>query len=92
MTMTLTKAAGLVGSIGVLIGALFAIDTRYLHAVYAAEAEQKQEANYAQLKLEIYRERIARLNAKPQLTPDERDELEWTRELVKKLQLELLKK
>lgn len=91
-SVTLKQAAGVVASIGALIGAFLAVDGRYFHTAQAAEAEQKQEANYAKLQLEIYREKIARLNAKPTLTSDEKDELEFTRELVKKLQLELLKK
>lgn len=87
-----TQLAATVAAVGTLIGAFLTIDGRYFHSAQAAEAEQKQEANYAKLQLEIYREKIARLNAKPVLTSDEKDELEFTRELVKKLQLELLKK
>lgn len=90
--MTINKLAGFVGSITVLIGALFAVENRYAHA---EDTKQKIAATKAELQVEILREKLARLNAKAEkgkLSQDDEDERTFTRALIAKLQEEALRK
>ena len=94
--MTLKQIVTTITSLGVIIGAFLAVDHRYFLAVQAAEMKAEITKSVAQtateLRIESYRTRIMVLNGKDHLTKDEQMELDFSRELVKKLQLEALGK
>ncbi|MGC3959579.1 MAG: hypothetical protein QM813_17015 [Verrucomicrobiota bacterium] len=94
--MNLKTLSGIVSALTILIGTAFFIDARYYHTVEAAESKSdtvKQiKQTESELKIEIYRQKIAFLNSKAKLSADERDELEFTRKIVERLQSERLQK
>lgn len=91
--MNAKAAIGLATGLITIIVALFALDERYLHVVafdaIASDMQQQQRTDYLELKLEIARERVRYLANKDTLSADEREELEFQRDLVKKLQSKL---
>lgn len=100
--MTLKALAGLIGALSVCIGALFAVDGRYFHQAAAADfraaLEQQQTKGIDELirqqksdRLETLRIKLSFLLNKSKRSVDEEQEIEFLREQIKALQLELQK-
>jgi hypothetical protein len=85
-------SASAVATLGAILGAFLAIDSRYAHAEDAkkqVEEDKKQEqASYAALQLQIYQNKAEGLKdkgEKRELTEDEKSELTFARKMIDKL-------
>ena len=90
--MNFTKLVSMVAGLGVLFGAAFAIDGRYLRVEAAEKAQEQQTKSVNELRQELYLQRVAVINAKPKPSKDELDEKDRLMALVKAIEAEKVKK
>jgi hypothetical protein len=86
--------AALAGTAVLAVGAFTYFMPRSEAAEQVKAVKAEAQKSNIELRLEIARERLARLNAKAEksaLSADEEDERKFTRELIAKLQAEALK-